>query len=202
MRTVRSRGMLLAAAATAALGLVISDTAGASVHGAATAATPPQVIRAVLITRSPQTLAPGTRIAPRDIAGQRVFTSARNGFALASVRQADYAVATTDGGKTWKTDSPALHLHAAQAPLAVVFIGAVNRRTVFAWGGGQVIDATSDGGRHWYRALFTVGNPVGVVQGISGHLLAFVGAFTGRTIWQYVSRDGGRTWRYQTRVAQ
>ena len=46
-------------------------------------------------------------------------------------------MATSDGGKTWKTDGPALHLHAAQAPLAVVFIGALNRKTVFAWGAGR-----------------------------------------------------------------
>ena len=189
-----------AAIGVVALGLA-GGVAGASTRATA-AATPPRVVRAGAIRRSPHTRAPGAPVAAGDIAGQRVFTSAKNGFALASVGEADYPVVTADGGATWKTDGPALHLHAAQAPLAVEFIGAVNRRTVFAWGGGQVIDATSDGGKHWYRTVFTDGNPVGVVQGVSGHLLAFIGSSNGRTIWQYVSRDGGRTWHYQTTVAQ
>ena len=83
----------------------------------------------------------------------------------------------------------------------MAFIGAVNRKTVFAWGGGQVIDATSDGGKHWYSALFGNGGPVAVVHTFGGHLLAFVGSFSGSTTWQYLSKDGGRTWHYQTRVA-
>lgn len=133
--------------------------------------------------------------------GQRVFTDAIHGVALASAADADYPVATTDGGKTWKTAGPALHLHAAQAPLAVTFIGAATRKTVFAWGGGQVIDSTSDGGKHWYRALFGNGGPVAVVHDFAGHLIAFVGAFSGATTWQYVSRNGGRSWHYQATVA-
>ena len=95
--------------------------------------------------------------------GQRVFVNATHGFALVDSGQAQYPAATADGGKTWKTDGPALHLDAAQAPLAVVDVGTAGRNTVFAWGTGQVIDTTSDGGKHWYRALFTQGIPVAVV---------------------------------------
>jgi hypothetical protein len=155
---------------------------------------PPRTVTATRIVRQPGTLATGSHVGGRSVAGQRTFTNATRGFALASVGEADYAVTTTDGGKTWKTDGPALHLHALQAPLAVSFIGAVNRRTVFAWGGGQVIDTTSNGGKTWFRALFTSGSPVAVVHDFTGHLLAFVQSSGSSTV-QYVSKDGGRTWR-------
>ncbi|HET8979977.1 MAG TPA: hypothetical protein VFN87_17615 [Solirubrobacteraceae bacterium] len=186
------------AAATAALGCSSAMASGGPVSRPA-AVTPPKVVRAARITRPAGTLAPGSPVQARRVTGQRVFTDARHGVALASVGSAEYAVATSDGGRTWKTDGPALHLDAAQAPLSVAFIGAVNRRTVFAWGGGQVIDATSDGGRHWYRALFTTGVPVGVVHDFGGRLVAFVSSSSSGA-WQYISRDGGRTWRLQATV--
>ncbi|MBV9195314.1 MAG: hypothetical protein JO168_14310 [Solirubrobacterales bacterium] len=176
--------------------------AGASASAGRAAASPPSTVAAARITRRPGTLAPGTGVRAADIFGHRVFTDAGHGFALASVGDADYPVASVEGGRTWKTDGPALHLHAAQAPLAVVYIDAVNAKTVFAWGGGQVIDATGDGGKNWYRALFTDGGPLGVVPRIGGGLAAFVGSSNGATIWQYVSKDSGRTWHYRTTVGQ
>ena len=94
---------------------------------------PPKTVKATRIARQSGTLAAGSHVGSGSVAGQRTFTNATTGFALASVGEADYAVATTDAGKTWKTDGPALHLHALQAPLAVSFIGAINRKTVFAW---------------------------------------------------------------------
>ena len=185
------------------LGLGSVGSAGASTRAAAAAVVnPPKTVTATRITRRPGTLAPGSPVRAAEITGQRIFTDAKHGFALASVPDADYSVATTDGGKTWKTDGPALHLHAAQAPLAVVFIGAVNRRTLFAWGAGQVIDTTSDGGKTWYSALFSVGSPVAVVPDLQGHLRAYVGSFSGSSAWEYVSTDGGRTWRRQTSVGR
>ena len=155
---------------------------------------PPKTVKATKIVRQSGTLAPGSNVAPGKVTGQRTFTSASRGFALASVGQADYAVTTTDGGNTWKTDGPALHLAALQAPLSVSFIGAVNRNLVFAWGGGQVVDTTNDGGKTWHRALFTIGSPIAVVHDFTGHLLAFVRSSGSSTV-EYVSKDGGRTWR-------
>lgn len=186
-----SRRALLAAIS----GVAMLASGFASATTAASAPKPPNTVRATRITRQSGTLAPGSHVSPANVAGQRTFTNATRGFALASVQSADYPVATTDGGKTWKTDGPALHLHALQAPLAVVFIGAVNRRTVYAWGAGQVIDTTHDGGRTWYRTLFTNGSPIAVVHDLNGHLLAFVESFTSSTNVEYVSKDGGRTWR-------
>jgi hypothetical protein len=183
-------------------GTVVAGIAGVALLGsgfalataAASTPTPPKTVTATRIAVQSGTLAPGSHVGPGNIAGQRTFTTATTGFALASVGEADYAVTTTDGGKTWKTDGPALHLHALQAPLAVSFIGAVNRKKVFAWGGGQVIDTTNDGGKTWYRALFTIGSPVAVVHDFAGHLLAFVRSSSSSTV-EYVSKDGGRTWR-------
>jgi hypothetical protein len=156
--------------------------------------TPPKTVKATRIARQSGTLASGSIVAAGNVTGQRISTAAPRGFALASVGQADYAVTTTDGGKTWQTDGPALHVAALQAPLSVSFIGAVNRNVVFAWGGGQVIDTTNNGGKAWYRALFTVGSPVAVVHDFAGHLLAFVRSSGSSTV-EYVSKDGGRTWR-------
>jgi hypothetical protein len=190
-RTVASA--LVVILAVAGSGTVAATAAGTQ-RGAG-AAGPPKTVTATRITAQPGTLAPGTDVHGGAIFSQRLFTDGQHGFALASVSSADYPVATADGGRMWKTDGPALHLHALQAPLAVVSIGAVSRSTVFAWG-GQVIDTTSDGGQHWYRALFPNGTPVAVGQDLRHHLIAFVSSFSGTTAAQYVSADGGRTWHH------
>ncbi len=188
----------IVAAALAALGAAVGASAATAAHGVATAGQ--TTVVASLIKRPPRTLAPGSPVAASTLVGQRVFVDARHGFALASVGQAQYPAATANGGRTWRTDGPALHLNAAQAPLAVTAIGAAGRRTVFAFGSGQVIDTTSDGGRHWYRALFN-GLPMAVVRNARGHLVAFVDGETGaNSTWQYVSKNGGRTWRYDTTI--
>lgn len=185
------------------LGLTTVGASASSTRSATAAATPPRTVTAALFTRPPGTLPPGTKVRSADL-GQRVFTDAAHGFALASVGQAQYPAASGDGGKSWTTDGPALHINAAQAPLSVGSIGASNVKTVFAYGGGQVIDTTSDGGAKWYRALFG-GLVMAVVRGATGHLVAFVDGSTSTSnssgvSWQYVSKNGGRTWKYDTTV--
>jgi hypothetical protein len=128
--------------------------------------------------------------------GQRVFPNANTGFALAHVSGAEYPAATADGGKTWKTDGPALHLDAAEAPLAIVDVGAANARTFFAFGGGQVVDVTADGGRSWWQTL--VGDvALAVVPRLAGGLSAVAQDASGANAVTvvYVSTDGGRHWR-------
>jgi hypothetical protein len=176
---------------TVVVGLALGAAAATAVTGQSAA--PANTVSGALITRPPGTLAKGSRVAHSAL-GIRTFVDARHGFALASVGQAQYSAATTNGGKTWRTDSPALHLNAAQAPLVVVNLGAANRRTIFAYGGGQVIDATTDGGGHWYRALFN-GGPVAVTRNFKGHLVGFVDSVPSGPTLQYVSKNGGRTWR-------
>jgi hypothetical protein len=182
------------------LGAAAVGVSAASTRATA-AVTPQQTVTASLITRPAGTLKPGSKVSSG--LGHRVFTDAKHGFTLAGVGQAQYPVATTDGGKTWKTDGPALHLDAAQAPLAVSDLGATNQKTIFAFGGGQVIDATGNGGKQWFRATFE-GLPMAVVGGRSGHLVAFIDASNGTSTkgvtWQYVSKNGGRTWRFDTTV--
>jgi hypothetical protein len=92
-------------------------------------------------------------------------------------------------------------VNAAQAPLAVAFIGAGGTKKIFAWGGGQVIDATPDSGAHWYRATFT-GLPVAVLKNPQGRLVAFVDGQAGASsvATQYVSKDGGKTWNLSNTV--
>ena len=59
---------------------------------------------------------------------------------------------TVNGGRTWRINGPVFHIPALQAPFAVTQVGALNARTYYAWG-AQSIDATSDGGKHWWRTL-------------------------------------------------
>jgi hypothetical protein len=191
-RFPRIAGSALLASAVA-LGVVSASSSGAASAVQVT-------VTGKLMTRAHGTLASGTAVHSSAL-GQRVFTNASNGFALANVGGAQYPAATTDGGAVWKTNGPALHLDAAQAPLAVVNIGATNRRTIYAYGTGQVVDVTGDGGKHWYQALFQ-GLSMAVVPGISGHLVAFLdGTANGKGVtWQYVSKNGGRVWSYDAAV--
>ena len=184
--------------------LVVSAVVlGAAIAGVSTAAAagPQQTVTATLITRPSNTLAPGSTVSASKIFGHRVFNDANRGFALVNTGQAQYPAATVDGGKTWKTDGPALHLNAAQAPLAVIYIGIAGPKTIFAWGTGQVIDSTSDGGQHWYRAVF-FGLPVAVIRNPQGHLVAFVDGETSgsNSTLQYVSKNGGKTWRLDNTI--
>jgi hypothetical protein len=197
MKLAPAPRLLASALALGSLGL-----GGVLVRAATAAAPAPQkTVTGSLIKRRPDTLAPGAKVSSAKL-GQRVFVNASDGFALASVGQAQYPAATTNGGKTWKTDGPALHINAAQAPLAVTSIGASSRSTAFAYGSGQVIDTTSDGGKKWYGALFN-GTAMAVVPGPSGHLVAFIDESSGSTAgvtYQYVSKNGGRSWSYDTSV--
>lgn len=133
---------------------------------------------------------------------QREFLGAKHGFAMASVGDADYPVETTDGGRTWRTSGPAIHLHAAQAPLAVTESGAATLRTFFACCDAQVVDATGDGGKHWWQAF--LGDIVLAVRGRpDGELIAVAqsaanASGSAAVNWVYVSRDGGHHWHFET----
>jgi len=182
--------------------LLVGAAALAATAVPALASTHQNTVRAALIRRQAGTLAPGSPVTAAELIGSRVYVDGLHGFALASLRQAQYAAATTDGGRTWHTASPALHIDAAQGPLAVDEIGAVNRKTVYAYGAGNVVDVTTDGGRQWRRALWSNGTPMAVVENDQNHLVAFIDSFGADSrhgvTWQYVSSGGGRTWHYTT----
>jgi hypothetical protein len=149
------------------------------------------------ITVRAMTLKPGTSVPAATIVGNRVFVDATHGFALVQGDQAQYMAATSNGGKTWTTDSPALHIDAAQAPLSVTEVGAVSTKIAYAYGSGQVVDVTTNGGKTWYGALFN-GLVEAVVPGINGHLVTYEQGNAGSPVQQYVSRNGGRTWTLTT----
>ncbi len=179
--------LLALAGATLLLGMLISHAASAS---------PVKTITARALKPRPRTLRAGTLVEGRDIVGVRAFVNATHGFALASVGEAQYPAATVDAGKTWRTDGPALHLDAAQAPLSVINAGAANQHTFFAYGGGQVVDVTSDAGKHWWQAF--LGDGVLSVVAFGNRLIAVAqdssgSGDTAQTV-VYVSRDGGRHW--------
>jgi photosystem II stability/assembly factor-like uncharacterized protein len=186
-----------------AYALISAGAVAAAVAAASFAATPTPsaTIKAQLIKPFPQTVKVGTTVRSSNL-GQRVFVSSKVGFALGAVGEAQYPAETTDGGASWKTFGPALHVNAAQAPLSVTAVGAVNKRVVYFYGSGQAVDVTSDGGKHWYRALAPELS-LAVVPGASGRLVWIVQDGLGSSgntavTWQYVSTDGGKVWHYST----
>lgn len=204
-RNTRPQQLLIGAALAAALIPFVVGVASASSGRtrASAASSPPATITGTRITRRPGTLARGSTVSATDVDSQRTFLNARRGFALASTGGADYPVKTVDGGKTWRTDGPAVHLDAAQAPLAVIDAGAANRHTYFACCGSQVVDATGDGGKHWWRAF--IGDVVlSVFTRPDGELIAVAQTSANSTgsradTWIYTSKDGGHHWHYDPR---
>jgi hypothetical protein len=198
---VRAPLALMLGGAVVGMSSVVSRASSAG----GTAAAAPPVITASRITSPRGALRPGMVVPARRL-GVRAFADGQHGFALASTSQAQYPAATSDGGGVWRIDGPPLHVNAAQAPLVVLQVGVASRRTFFAWGGpggGQVVDVTNDGGRGWWRAI--LGEVVlAVVAGPGAALTAVAqsaaSSGTGALTSVYVSRDGGRHWRYDARL--
>jgi hypothetical protein len=160
---------------------------------------PPHEITARHLRPRPGAVAPGTKVRDSALLGARAFWNARNGFALADVRSAQYPARTTNGGRTWRIDGPQFHVDAADAPEGVGAVGIAGPHTFFAYG-SSVADVSTDGGRTWWEA-FLGDLVVAVVRGPRG-LVAYVQHTTGdrAVTWQYVSGDGGRHWRYSTAI--
>lgn len=205
------------AAAGASLGVLVSTAAGeraavsttagraavATTAGERLAVRPPRVIRAHRLTAPRGAVRPGTVVSSRQLVSDRVFANARDGFALASVRSAQYPARTVDGGRVWRIDGPPLHVNGANAPAVVDSVGVDGSRTAFFYGGGQAVDVTTDAGRVWWQAF--IGElVVAVVRGPRRQLVTYAqqqvrrGRSYATQTWQYVSGDGGRVWRYST----
>ena len=155
-------------------------------------------------------LRPGTGVSPRFL-GVRVFANRRDGFAITDLPQAGdgtYPVSTTDGGQTWRTDGPVLHIPAAQGPSAVDQAGVAGARTYFAWCGAcnLIIDITADAGEHWWRAVMP-GQVLAVIgsadprAGLTAIIAGPTPAASGRgaSLWVYTSPDGLR-WTYDHEI--
>lgn len=143
----------------------------------------------------------GTLMASDEL-GMRVFGNPKQGFALAHVSSELYPAATTDGGKTWRIDGPVLYVEAAQGPSGVGQVGAVYPGEYFAFGGGSVVDLTTDAGAHWWQA-FLGDDVIAVVPGTKPHHLIAVVQNGGPKVIDvvYVSADGGRRWNRTTHFA-
>ncbi len=202
-RLVRPATVALATVVLGAAGAAATAASGRSASAAVTSGfpSPARTVTARPIARVPRTLRPGSAVSASEL-GHRVFVDSLHGFALASVGQAQYPAATVDAGMTWRVSGPALHINAAQGPLNVCEVGAVNQRIYFADGCGEVVDTTNDGGKHWWRSSFGGGSLAVVDNG--GRLVAFIEALSngGSTAvtWAYASSDGGRRWHFEDRL--
>jgi hypothetical protein len=179
----------------------------ASARAAPTHASPPKTARARRLQPSaPGGLRPGTTL-NSEVIGIRVFADRRRGFAITDLPPKSggtYPVATKDGGRTWRTDGPVLHVPAAQGPLAVDQAGVAGPRIYFAWCSAcnTVIDVTADAGKHWWQT-FMPGNVLAVLSGTNARagltaIIAPTSARNGRgaSLWVYHSTDG-RRWSYE-----
>jgi len=150
----------------------------------------------------PNSLRTGTRVG-NHFSGDRVFANPRDGFAIGNPPGefgATYPIATVNGGKTWRTAGPALHIPAAQGAVAVTEAGMSGPRVWYAWSGeNTVVDVTPDAGKHWWQAFLP--GPVLTVyadQIECNQLIALVQPFTKRKnppLWTYASANG-RHWTY------
>ena len=184
-----------AAIRVAVLALALPTSALVGV-ASASAAPAPAKLTGTLMTSSPLgPLARGTVVCSRTV-GTRVFTNSQHGFGLATERfGASYPAVTVNGGRTWRINGPVFHVPALQAPFAVTQVGALNARTYYAWG-AQSIDATSDGGKHWWRTL--VPNSAVAVVPSGSRLIAIAEdappSGAPATVSVYLSTDGGHHW--------
>lgn len=206
----------LAASAVAALCVLAMTGCGGAAEPAKVRAEalskslpPPQTVQARRLRPNvPGSLHLGTRVSS-NFSGTRVFAKRRDGFALGNLTGAEggpiYPLATTDGGKTWRTAGPEVDLPVAQGGIAVAQAGVVKPQIWFMCCGlNTVVDVTADAGKHWWQA-FLPGEAVTVVAGAPSfagpraRLIAMVRPFaTARSrqrLWIYVSADG-RLWRY------
>ena len=139
----------------------------------------------------------GTRVRVRG--GRRVYVNLRDGFTLVDVNGGLVPVRTADAGRTWQIDGPSLYIPgAADSADTVEDFDAQSASTFYVYGGGSVVDVTSDGGRVWRQAIFQ-GLQAGVLPVRHG-LLAYVDSFSTAhplqtTTRRFVTTDGGRTWQ-------
>ena len=149
--------------------------------------------------------APGTVVPSSEVFGDRVFLNGREGVALADSGNAQYPALSTNGGRVWRIDGPPLHVDAADGAEAVGSVGIADPRTFFAFG-SSVVDVTTDAGRTWWET-YLGDDVVAVVPNLHNELVAYVehsvsnAHLNPAATLQYVSRDGGRQWRYSTDFA-
>jgi hypothetical protein len=168
----------------------------------ATASNRPATVTAKQLPPSSHSpLSPRGTIVSSSKLGVRVFVNAKSGFALATLTKgggATYPAATVNGGKSWRIDGSEFHVAAADAPDVVTQLGVASPATYFAYGGpagGNSVDVSADGGKHWWRA-YLGGAVYAVVSSVAAPRAHELIAFT-HLPGVYVSADGGRHWRHR-----
>lgn len=131
------------------------------------------------------------------------------GYALAYLNGFEYPLRSTNGGVTWRIDSPYWSGPWADAGAGAVYIDAYSASTAVAYG-NQWLYVTTDAGHHWFLA-----DRLGAIEAVEPPLLEWwitpalprraiivdvartgIGQRTGVVISraQYQSVNGGRTW--------
>src|SRR5947209_16639202 len=201
IRAMSRLGAALAVAVVSAA--LLAAPGGGSTPGAAAPIRPRRLTARRLEPRPRWAVARGTTVRSSDLFTDRVFATASDGFALASLSNAQFPACSHDAGRTWATCGPAVHVDAADGPEGVGHVGVAGPRTFFAYG-SSAVDVTSDGGRTWWET-FLGELVVAVVSGPRNDLVAYVQQqLTSNSLaavtWQYVSRDRGRHWSYSHRL--
>jgi hypothetical protein len=186
-----------AVVAVGVMAATVTTTAVAATHTRPHATTGvPTTMTAAKIYGQPDTLKQGARLSAKQITNPRVFATAKDGLAIGADDQGtDYAAVTTNGGASWTVASPALFTATADAPNAVQSVTTAGKVNVVY--GANSIDTNTSGSGTWYR-VYSEGWITAVVQGLHG-IAAYVqvnnsqGVITG--VVQYVSTNGGRTWK-------
>ena len=130
-------------------------------------------------------------------ATERRVGDAHDGVALVSVHDELLPARTTDGGRIWRIDGPGLFTEqAADAAAVVNNLDAENASTFYAYGGGQVVDITSDGGRVWrptFQGLEAGVSPID--HGLAAYVDQSNSTGTQGVTIQFYTTNGGRSWR-------
>jgi hypothetical protein len=117
-------------------------------------------------------LTPGTVIHAPGFASNRVFIYAQDGFALILTGDGViYPATTTTRGRSWKIAGPVFFTPTADGPDAVSTVTAIAPRTLVAFGAGNFVSVSTDGGPRWWQT--ELGDETAAVVAADGGLVAF-----------------------------
>ncbi len=138
-------------------------------------------------------LKPGTVIHSPGFASNRVFFNARDGSALILTRAGVmYPGTTTTRGRSWKVAGPVFFTPTADGPDAVSTVTVIAPRTLAAFGAGNFVRVSTDGGRRWWQT--ELGDETAAVVAADRGLVAFAQKTIGNSFravtWVYRSTDG------------
>ena len=136
------------------------------------------------------------------------FATRRVGYALGGPFGSTFPLKTTNGGRSWFVDGPALFLPVADGAAAVGDLSATSA-DAYSYGGdagGSSVVISNDGGKRWWRAW--LGQAVVAVSQRGSDLWALAAGSTDSSavnaippLLLYDSSNGGRTWTYRSTLS-